>query len=76
MFRIIFDIARVKKLFGKCLTWMDNDANICKWQLVDCNDLGIPYFVKVKNNKPQKKQYVFSISESKEILMELGYYDE
>jgi hypothetical protein len=30
------------------------------WEFVETNDLGIPYFVKVINGKPQKKQFTLS----------------
>ncbi len=47
---------RIKDFIGQRVF----DCSRQEWELVGANDLYCPYFVKVKKDKMQKKQYILS----------------
>ena len=44
-----------------------------EWEFTQTNHLGVPYFVKVKNNKTQKTQYVLSGYDKEWLDNQLSY---
>jgi hypothetical protein len=52
---------KVNKKYKKLVGTRAKTPSGQEWEFVETNDMGVPYFVKVVNGKPQKKQFTVAI---------------